>query len=162
MYKCSPCIPRRLTLMLVVCATPTSLRRPDPAVLLKETVKRTDSVSVHLVPLYVCPSQCATVCFWVCFFFSSSFLTHCSAKRAFHHRLQCHSCPKQFRSYKVKQKGGFLGESSWATVQSLKRMERGGWSEGEYRERGRTGGGVSVKGSKLHLCLNTGLSKGGI
>lgn len=121
MYKCSSCIPSGTTLMSVVCLTPTSLGRPDPAVLLKETVKRTCCLCVS------CPFVC--VCLPVCnCFFCSSFLTHCPAKG-----IPSQAAVRFNLGHKVKQKRGFLRDSSWATVQSLKRMERQGGREGEVR-----------------------------
>lgn len=128
MYQCSSCIPCGTTLMSVVCLTPTSLRRPDPAVLLKETVKRTCCLCVS------CPFVC--VCLPVCNCFSAPAFWLTAQQKAFHHRQQCRSCPKQFGSHKVKQKRGFLRDSSWATVQSLKRMERQRGREGEVRAAG--------------------------
>lgn len=83
-------------------------------------------VSVYLVPFCMCTSQRANV-------FCSSFLTHCPAKE-FHHRQQRCGCPKQFGSQQVKQKKGFLGDSSSATAQSVKSVERQRWRETGQRE----------------------------
>lgn len=57
MYKCSPCFPHGTTLMSVVCLTPTSLRRPDPVLLLKEAVKK-DMLCILSFSVCVCLTVC--------------------------------------------------------------------------------------------------------
>lgn len=122
MYKCSPCIPRGTTLMLDVCLTLTSLSWPDPAVLLKGTVNRTFCLCVSCPFVCVPPSvqMFSAPAFWIT-----------AQPKDFHHRQQCCACPKQFGSHQMKQKRGFPRDSLWATVQSVKRVERQRWREGE-------------------------------
>lgn len=108
-------------------------------------------LSLCILSLCMCASQCANV-------FCSRFLTHCPAKGLPSQASSAVSCPKQFGSRQVKQKRGFLRDSSWATVQNLKRVERQRLREGEVGAAGESEEGrvESVsKWNKLSLCPNT-------
>lgn len=108
----------------VSCLTLASLSWPDPAALLKGTVNRTFCLCVSCVwctiPLFACLPVCK------CFLLQLS--DSLPSKRT---SITGNRAVSVYNNLGLKQKSGFLWDSLWTTVQSVKKVERQRWREGE-------------------------------
>lgn len=105
----------------VSCLTLASLSWPDPAALLKGTVNRTFFLCVScIIPLFACLPVCK------CFLLQLS--DSLPSKRTC---IAGNNAVSVYNNLGLKQKRGFLWDSLWTTVQSVKRVERQRWREGE-------------------------------